>query len=97
VGANLTEMAYSVQTEADFLHFAKALLADWEDEQEQLKANPPPLYGGPGPNGWRNGSISGFLSGLIGWAEDVDHSQRYDAAPSWGLFALMLKAGSRYE
>lgn len=94
---NLTEMAESVKTEADFLEFAKALLADWQDEQEQVRANPRPRYGGPGPNGWENGTIGGFLSAMIRWAEDADHSRRYDAPPDWGLFAFMLLAGSRYE
>lgn len=93
---NLIEMAEWVQTQADFLQFAKALLADWEDEEAQLKTNPGPRYG-PGPNGWENGSIGGFLSGMIRWAEDVDHSRRYDAPPDWSLFAFMLLAGSRYE
>lgn len=96
--AKLTEMAESVQTEADFLRFAKALLADWEDEEAQLKASPrlQSPYG-PGPNGWENGGIGGFLSGMIRWAEDMDHSRRYDAPPDWSLFAFMLLAGSRYE
>jgi hypothetical protein len=59
---NLTEMAESVRTEADFLQFARALLAEWEDEQAQLKANPKLLLPhGPRPNGWGNGDIGGFL------------------------------------
>lgn len=94
---DLTAMAESVQTEADFLRFAKALLADWQDEEEQLKANPRSPYEGPGPNGWQNGTIGTFLDAMIAWAEDADHSRRYDAPPDWGLFAFMLLAGSRYE
>src|SRR5260221_13089094 len=94
---DLTAMAESVQTEADFLRFAKALLADWQDEQEQLKVIPRPPYGVPEPNGWRNGTIGTFLDAMIAWAEDADHSRRHDAPPDWGLFAFMLLAGSRYE
>jgi hypothetical protein len=93
---NLIKMAESVQTEADFLRFAKALLANWEDEEAPPKADPESRFG-PSPNGWENGSIGAFLSGMIRWAEDVDHSQRYDARPDWSLFAFMLLAGSRYE
>src|SRR5258707_12859768 len=89
MSANLEEMAESVQTEGDFLRFAKALLADWEDEQEQLKAHPGSPYE-PGPNGWEVGDIGGFLSGMIRWAEDVDDSRPNDAPPDWGLFAFML-------
>jgi hypothetical protein len=94
---NLSAMAEAVQTEADFLQFARALQADWEDEQAQLQANPEWSPYGPGPNGWENGGIDGFLSGMIRWAEDVDHSRKYDAPPDWSLFAFMLLAGSRYE
>jgi len=94
---NLTEMAQTVQTEADFLRFAMALLADWQDEQEKLKTIAKAKYGGPGPNGWQNGTIGAFLDAMIAWAEDSDHTGRYDEAPNWSLFARMLLAGSRYE
>lgn len=94
---DLTAMVKEVHTEADFLRFARALLANWEDEQKQLPAQPRAHYGERGPNGWENGSIGSFLSGMIRWAEDKDHSQQYNADPDWGLFALMLLAGSRYE
>jgi hypothetical protein len=98
MSVNLTKMAESVRTEVDFLQFAKALLADWEDEEAQLKANPElRLPYMPGPNGWENGNIGGFLSGMIRWAEDVNHSREYDAPPDWSMFAFMLLAGSRYE
>ena len=92
---DLTAMAEAVQTEAGFLQFATALLADWEDEQAQLRAHPDlqaQLQWGPGPNGWENGSIGGFLSAMIRWAEDSDHSKRYSARPDWNLFAFMLLA-----
>jgi hypothetical protein len=62
------KMAESVQTEADFIRFAKELLADWREEQEQLKEHPGPPYG-PGPNGWENGDIDRFLDAMIGYAE----------------------------
>lgn len=93
---DLSAMAEAVRTESDFLQFLRMLLEDWEDEEEQLKAHPGPRYR-PGPNGWENGSIGGFLSGMLRWAEDVDHSRQYDAPPDWSLFAFMLLAGKEYE
>ena len=98
---DLGNMAESVKTEEDFIRFAKELLADWREEQEQLKAHPGPLYG-PGPNGWENGDIDGFLEAMIGYAEDGGrHSpigiKQYDAPPTWSRFAFLLLAGSRYE
>ncbi len=94
---DLSEMAESVRTEADFLRFMKALLADWQDEQEQWKANPGPHYGTPGPNGWENGTIGAFLDAMIAWTESSGHTHQRNAPADWQLFALMLLAGSRYE
>lgn len=93
---DLSAMAEAVRTEADFLQFLRALLEDWDDEEQQLKAHPGPRYATE-PNGWENGSIGGFLSGMLRWATDVDHTQRYDAPPDWSLFAYMLLAGKEYE
>lgn len=96
-----SELANSVRTEADFLRFAKELLADWKEEQEQLKVLPGPRYGA-GPNGWENDGIDGFLSGMIQYAEDGGRYsptgiKQYDAPPTWSHFAFLLLAGSRYE
>jgi hypothetical protein len=92
--------ANHIPPEVECLRFAIALLADWEDEQAQLRAHPDlqvQLQRGPGPNGGEHGPIGQFLSAMIRWAEDNDHSGHYAAAPDWNLFAFMLLAGSRYE
>lgn len=39
MAVDLIAIAEAVQTEADFLRFATALLADWEDEQAQLRTH----------------------------------------------------------
>jgi hypothetical protein len=65
-----------------------------------LEANPKlgeQLSYGPGPNGWENGTIGGFLSGMRRWATDADQSKQYDVPPDWGYFAFLLFAGKEYE
>jgi hypothetical protein len=85
---DLTAMAEAVQTEADFLAFARALLENWKLDKSSA--------GGRG-DGWENTTIEGFLSGMIRWSQDADRTRQYNAPPDWGLFAFMLLAGSRYE
>ena len=91
---HLHDLARSVETEADFLHFAQALLADWRDEEEKKKLRPT-KDGESRPNGWENGTIGTFLEAMIAWKEDS--RREFNDSPSWKLFALMLLAGSRYE
>ena len=97
MNVDLTKMAELVRTEADFLRFMKALLADWQDEQEQLKANPNTQNGTPGPNGWKNETIGAFLDAMIAWTESSDHTHQHNAPADWRSFALMVLAGGRYE
>lgn len=97
MNVDLTKMAESVRTEADFLLFMKALLADWQGEQQQWKANSNPHHETPGQSGWENETIGAFLDGMIAWIESSDHTHRYNAPADWRLFAFILLAGSRYE
>ena len=93
---DLSAMAESLRTEADFLHFLRVLLDDWKNEEEQLTAQPGPRYE-PGLNGWKNGSIGGFLAGMLRWAIDANYTQRYDTPPDWSYFAFLLLAGKVYK
>jgi hypothetical protein len=93
---NLYELARAVGSEADFLQFAQALLADWQDEVEQMKLRPLQT-GASGPNGWENRTIEMFLEAMIAWSKDRHHERPFNDPPSWGLFAVMLLMGSRYE
>jgi hypothetical protein len=85
---DLSAMAEAVQTQSDFLEFARALLADWELDESSS---------GQRSGGWENATIGGFLSGMIRWSTDADHTGRCNAPPDWELFAFILLAGSRYE
>ncbi len=40
---------------------------------------------------WESPDLDSFLEAMAGYAEDVDKE------PSWGFFATLLWAGSRYE
>lgn len=95
MSADLTAMAESVTTQADFLRFAHALVADWEEEQSLVANNSVPNEQRRAK--WEHSTVEGFLSAMIQWIEDSDHARRYDAAPEWRLFAFILLAGSRYE
>ena len=95
------EMAESVQTEADFIRFAKEILPDWQEEQERLKAHSGPRYESL-PGGWDIEGIEGFLSAMSRYAEDGGRYsptgiKHYDLPPTWSDFAYLLLAGSRYE
>lgn len=92
----LVKLAESVQTEADFLRFAHALLTDRRTEVQQQKVTPVDRFG-RGPNGWENHTIEEFLFAMIRWLEDVGNSHPLDAPPDWGYFAFALLAGSQYE
>lgn len=94
---HIYELARSVESEADFLHFARALLADWQDEEEQIKLRPPRTWGDRGLSGWENGTMEAFLDAMIAWCMDSHHDGLPNDPPSWNLFAVMLLMGSRYE
>src|SRR5215471_17682189 len=93
---HLYELARNAESEADFLHFARALLADWRDEEEQVKLRPIPPTGS-GPSGWENRDIEMFLDAMIGYCVDSHHDKPFNDLPSWNYFALLLLMGSRYE
>lgn len=95
MGGDLTAMANSVTTQADFLRFVKALLADWGAAEAPGESHTTPTF--VGVDAWEHDTIDGFLSAMIRWMEDTDHSRRYEALPDWKLFAFALLAGSRYE
>ena len=62
------------------------------------KESPSSPYGA-GHRGWENGTIEGFLSAAIRWAEDTDFGQRQGVEPDevWHQFALFLYLGKIYE
>lgn len=55
----LEDMADAVETEAEFLAFAQALLEDWNEEEERLAATPVNEHYGLRWR-WANGDIGGF-------------------------------------
>jgi hypothetical protein len=69
---DLPAMAEAVQTEADFLEFARTLLEDWNSYKSSVS---------PRSDGWENTTIEGFLSGMIRWSQDADHTRQYNAPP----------------
>jgi len=83
----------SVNDEASFTAYARALLADREAADGASVA----LDGFQGE--WANNSISSFIEAGIAWADDSDFGARPGPKSSnpWALFALFLWAGRGYE
>ena len=81
-----------------FLEFARLLEADRADEVRK-EAIHPSHFGGPGANGWENGSIEAFLGAAISWAESTDMGLSQGLSPDnpWKRFAGFLYCGKIYE
>jgi len=79
----LHELLASVEDEASFLVFVRALLSD-------LRAN---------EASWENGNTEQFLDAALSWAEstNVGASQGLADASPWKRAATMLYCGKIYE
>ena len=98
MSTDLHELVTTVHDEESFLSFLRALLEDWESEQQSERLNPSPPYS-PGENGWENGTIGAFLDAAIAWARDSrkgQFAQPLDQNP-WFRRAHILYAGKFYE
>jgi len=86
-GSYLVELAKSVRTRADFVKFVGQFV----------------LYSTSHPEEWSNSTLTDFLSGLRGFADEMDGYYRNTEEglnpdlPSWRLFADMLLAARIYE
>ena len=89
----LEHLIQRVNSKDTFLEFLKALESNWTKDQELREgAQLAPFL--PGPSGWENLSVGGFLEAMHAWACD---SQWLDDEPSWRMFAELLLAGKGYE
>jgi hypothetical protein len=100
-GPRTAEMAADpkhVVDESSFLAFAKSLLQD-RTRAEAMEAKHPSAFYGQSHLGWENTTISGFLEGAVGWAEDSDFgaTQGIDSSDPWKKFAVFLYCGKIYE
>jgi len=93
----LHEQADAVTDWHSLLAFARALVADREDDIAKEKQSASPRFG-PGANGWENGSIEAFLDAAIRWAESTvfGETQGLSGNP-WRQFAAFLYCGKIYE
>ena len=94
----LHELIETVQDEASFLKFVKALRHDREQDvsaQEHKSIDDC----GRGPIGWENHTIENFLEAAQAWAEDSDFgsSQGLAGASPWKKIAAFLYCGKIYE
>ena len=93
----LDDLLEEVVDQDSFLEFARALLADKEDETKKEKLNPSNPYS-HGQNGWENSSIEGFLESAVAWAEDSNFGEKFQTQDNpWRKFALFLNGGKIYE
>jgi hypothetical protein len=93
----LHEYLERVVDEHSFLEFAKALVADKEDEDRKEKVNPLNPYS-HGWNGWQSATIAQFLESAVAWAEDSDFGAKMQPNDNpWKKFALFLYGGKIYE
>jgi hypothetical protein len=83
----------SVNDEASFMNFARALLAD-RKAADGASITPDGFQGE-----WANNSIAAFIEGAVAWAEDSDFGVRPGpkASNPWASFAAFLWAGRGYE
>jgi hypothetical protein len=88
----------AVTDQASFLEFVRALAADRRDEIEEGKSSPSSPWSA-GANGWRNGTIEGFLEAALAWAEESGFGAKQGLGSSepWGQFATFLYCGKIYE
>lgn len=79
-----------------FVRFVDWLARDRADEveKENLTQGHPMA---PGPNGWENATIEGFLESAAAWAMDMQKKEKREPEPSWQEFARFLHAGKVYE
>ena len=98
---NLHDLLEQVNSKESFIHFARALAADFEDEQKKEEAHPTPFLGVvPGANGWYNFTIDAFLDNMAVWAmgtSGMTDEPMVPEEPSWYVFASMLYMGKEYE
>jgi len=102
----LDDLLDCVCDQHSFLEFAKALIADREDEVAKEREKPSSPYG-PGANGWENSTIEDFLEAAVAWAEDSEFGQMQWTPEGmakglqednpWRRFANFLYAGKFYE
>ncbi len=94
----LYDVLEQVRDRDSFLIFVRALIADRENELSKERVTPSSPWG-PGANGWENGSIEGFLSAALAWAEArvVQTRGDFPEEPSWRAFAEFLHCGKIYE
>ena len=94
----LTDTLNSVNDEASFLSFARALLAD-RNEEIQMEHNDPSSPYSSGARGWQNQTIEHYLEGAIEWAEATSFglSQGLGKDNPWKRFAVFLYCGKIYE
>lgn len=79
---------------ATFLDFARALLADRENTEDDFID---PF--GRGRSGWENHTIEDFLAAAIAWAEasTFGATQGLEESSPWKRFATFLYCGKIYE
>lgn len=85
-GSDLDAVADSILTRSDFAAFVRLL-------RDDLDRNPAE---------WENDTLSRFLDALAAWTDDMEgafHNQgrAFPEAPTWGMFALMLRSAQIYE
>ncbi|WP_226704128.1 hypothetical protein [Microbulbifer elongatus] len=96
VTRDLYDLADQVETERDFLNFLKALMNDWDgDEQREDSGR---AYTS-GPYGWENVRISTFLDAALAWGEATIEDSTSASQPEnpWKRAAHILHAGKFYE
>ena len=93
----LHEHLERVTDEKSFLEFAKALMADKEDEDRKEKENPASPYSHVW-NGWQSATIAQFLESAVARAEDSEFGGKMPSTDNpWKKFALFLYGGKIYE
>jgi hypothetical protein len=93
----LHEQADAVSDWRTLLAFARALIADREEEVAKEKESPSSPYG-PGANGWENGRIEDFLEAATRWAESTRFGETQGLSGNpWRQFAAFLYCGKIYE
>jgi hypothetical protein len=86
-GDALVEKGKAVNSRADFVEFAKALLENFDEHPEE----------------WDNASPKEFLQGLVGFVDNIEGyyqniGMKLDLEnPSWRVFADILLAARVYE
>jgi hypothetical protein len=82
----------SVTSQASFVRFVEALLADWHTSERAERAVPSAPYG-PAAGGWENATLERFLHALAAYVNDAELPEQ----PYWRTFAQVLAAAKVYE